>query len=514
MRAGVVWLAARLLLVLDVAVAASWQFPVPNLQEQFKAYNPNYAEELANFTGALTVAYEKFAAIEAQHPSASTTCLIQRFTEAKMQVVSTANFRLGWTIMDEIEQQLATPPETWPVGDSQSPVDGGWGRCYHSFDWRLEATEGAVAALAEQGRLPAIPVTLLDQVNSPSLLLERLRSLVNVDILTSGVDTVVAANQVNSNLCRMIYRQQPSNYPWHPDLFRTLANYTLHEWRNRTSGYWGPTYAMADGRRLQVPDLSTTFHNTKYYAAFGIDVGLWNELAQTTVNLVLVPFPWGQYTREGLPFNHNLYDTAQLFMQAWPAASPTVRAAMSAQSKRFLNFSLTMVEASGDGSFPMTHYDESAQTAMYFGVGTLQLFGFFDAKACFWSQEDPSACLVGRSYEQRRVLYDQMAASAFRKLADSHGEGSDYIDALGKMGIVVPMPMRSGYNGSTNDTSPRPPSLAQPPNFEVGVAVGFGIACAAFALISGLLCACGRCQRKPRPGPRDPPAGSVQLRDP
>ena len=61
---------------------------------------------------------------------------------------------------------------------------------------------------------------------------------------------------------------------------------------------------MADGSCLEVPDLSTTFHITKYYSKFGVDVGLWDQLAQTTVDLIDVPFPWGQYTAEGTPWNH------------------------------------------------------------------------------------------------------------------------------------------------------------------------------------------------------------------
>ena len=200
-------------------------------------------------------------------------------------------------------------------------------------------------------------------------------------------------------------------------------------------------------------------------------------------------------------------------MQAWPGASQTVRTAMAAQSHRFLNFSLSMVEATGDGLFPQTHYDTSAETAQYFGIGTLELFGFFDAKACFWSKEDPSACLVGRSYKQRRVLYDQMAASAFRKLADNHGEGSDYIGALGKMGIIVPLPMRSDFNGPTNastPSSPPPPPIGPPlwrpmTAFEIGVAVGVGVTCATIGLIAVLMRSCSR-RCKPAKAP-----GSVQL---
>ena len=444
--------------------SAAPRFPVPDLQQQYEAFNPNYAAEKANLTAALKDAYTSFEMIVAAHPGVVTTCMIQRLTQAKLQIIQTANFSLGWTIMAEIDQQLTTPPQSWP-DDGQSPVDGGWGNCFHGFNWRLEATQGAVAALAEQGRVPAIPVTMLDQVNNPSLLLECLRSNILSDVLRTGTNTYIAANQINSNLVRMIHRRRPTNYAWHPDLFSTLSNFTFNEWRNTTSGYWGPSYAMADGAVLQVPDLSTTFHTVKYYTEFGIDVGMWAELAQTTVDLWDVPFPWGQNAGPapspgvGVPFVHNMFDVATLFGLAWPGASFSARAAMAAQSQVLLNFTLALI--GDDGVFPTTPYSESSATEQYFGSGTLRLFGFFSSSACFWSSEaPPGACMAGYTYESRRVLYDKMASSMFGALAAKKGAGGEYYSALEGLGLVVPLDMRSAFNGSA---APIPPLLPRTP---------------------------------------------------
>jgi hypothetical protein len=192
-------------------------------------------------------------------------------------------------------------------------------------------------------------------------LLSWFRSLININIIERGSNTVIAANDGNSNLLRLIHKQLPTTYTWHPELFRSLKNFTLYEWRNSTSGMWGPSYSMPDGSMLQVPDLSTTFHIAKYYNEFGFDVGLWPELGQSTVDLVGVPFPWGQFTREGTPFNHNLYDTATLFALAWPASSAASRAAIAAQSRSWLNYTLSILQ--GDGSWPKTVYDDTEETA-------------------------------------------------------------------------------------------------------------------------------------------------------
>lgn len=473
------------------------QFPVPDISQQFKAFNPNYEVEKANFTAALEASYYAFETIVATHPGTVTTCMIQRLTQAKLQLLQTANFSLGWIIMAEIKEQLATPPESWP-DDGQSPVDGGWGLCYHGFNWRLEVTQGAVAALAEQGRVPAIPVTMLDQVNSPTALLECLRSNILSDVPRTGTNTYIAANQINSNLVRMIHRGRPANYAWHPALFSTLKDFTFNEWRNQTSGYWGPSYAMADGNVLQVPDLSTTFHIVKYYTEFGIDMGMWTELAQTTVDLWDVPFPWGQNAGPapspgvGVPFVHNMYDVATLFGLAWPGASHSARAAMAAQSQLLLNFTLSLID--DDGVFPTTPYSESVATEQYFGAGTLVKFGFFSAAACFWAAEAaPGACMSGYTYESRRVLYDRMAGAMLGALAANRGKGGDYYDALEGLGLVMPLEMRSGFNGSSTP-SPSPPPAPPSPSSLSPVAVaarlegvfffsGFAIACAIMLLV-------------------------------
>ena len=414
-------------------------FPVPDLLAQFTAFNANYTAELADLTSSLKAAYATFGALAQQHPSAITTCAVQRFTECKLQLATTANFSLGWTILREIQLLLAAPPDTWP-DDGQSPVDGGWGTCYHAFHWRLEASYDAIADLADQGLAPALPVTLFDRVNSPAALLAWLRAQTHVDIARTGTNTVVAANDGNADLLRLIHKQLPATYAWHPGLWDALTNFTLHEWRDGASGAWGPTYAMpGGGPSLTVPDLSTTFHIAKYYSEYGISVGGWDELAATVVGLVGVPFPWGQLLPGGSPWNHNLYDTATLFALAWPTASPAARAAMAAQSATWLNFTLSTLQE--DGAWPRSEYDETAETAQYYGASALARFGFFNESACFW-QPTPSSCHLGRSRKARSTIYDTVAASMLGKLAASHGKGSYYTSALDAIGLTIPLELR------------------------------------------------------------------------
>ena len=47
-------------------------------------------------------------------------------------------------------------------------------------------------------------------------LLAWLRAQTNVDILRTGSNTVIAANDGNSNLLRLIHKQWPKTYTWHP----------------------------------------------------------------------------------------------------------------------------------------------------------------------------------------------------------------------------------------------------------------------------------------------------------
>jgi hypothetical protein len=428
-------LAVVLLLAAATASAAPppARFPVPDVKKQFIAFNANYTAEAAALTAARRAAFARFEALAAAHPSAETACALQRLTECKLQIVTAANFSLGWTIMGEIDLLLAAPPSAWP-GDRQSPVDGGWGTCYHGFYLRVEATYDAILALAGHGLAPPLPVTFFDPINSAPALLACLRALTNIDIARSGRDTVIAANTVNSNVLRLLHKQLPTTYKWQPGLGAALRNFTFAEWRGAASGAWGPTYAVAGGGSLCVPDLSTTFHITKYYTEYGVDVGRWPALAQTTVDLVGVPFPWGQFTREGIPFNHNLYDTATLFRHAWPAA-PAVRPAMAAQAAEWLNFTLATLGA--DGAWARTAYDDSYETAQYFGTGVLQQLGFFNT-TCFWAAANATRCHGGRSGKARSTAYDSIAANLFGKLAASHGKGGDYTSALAKLGLDIP----------------------------------------------------------------------------
>ena len=478
-------------LVLALQVVHAQRFPVPDLVQDFTSFNPNYLAELANLTTALTAAFTTFEVLAATHPNAHTSCITNRMNECELQIVQTANFTLGWIIMQEVQAQLATPPETWPADDAQSPVDGGWGQCYHGLYLRIEATYDAIMNLMDQGLTPAIPVTLFDQLNSPQQLLDHLRDLVDVDIAETGANTVIAANTINSNILRLVHKQLPSNYVWHTGLWDALYDYTFQEWRDPASGAWGPWYVRPNGSKYSVPDLSTTFHIAKYYGQdFGYSLGLLSELGNTVVDLVEVPFPWGQLTAQGIPFTHNLYDTAQLFMQSWPAATPSVRAAMAAQSYRWLNFTMSILDEE-DGGWPKTAYDDTYETAQYFGVGTLSLFGFFNASACFWSEyaESADACRLGRSYEERRVIYDKLAHNMFKKLANNGGSGSDYYDTLEKLGLVIPLSMRSDFNGSAPPMLPPSPPVRPPfaaSDFGAGVGVGIVVACGVIGFAAAL----------------------------
>jgi hypothetical protein len=110
-------LKAQLVKVVDPKAA----FAVPDLKAQFTAFNSNYTAELDDLTDSLRKAYAAFIELVQKCPRANTTCAIQRFTECKLQIATTANFSLGWTILEEIQMLLRSPAADWP-DDGQSPV--------------------------------------------------------------------------------------------------------------------------------------------------------------------------------------------------------------------------------------------------------------------------------------------------------------------------------------------------------------------------------------------------------
>jgi hypothetical protein len=80
--------------------------------------------------------------------------------------------------------------------------------------------------------------------------------------------------------------------------------------------------------------------------------------------------------------------------------------------------------------------------SQYFGACTLQMFGFFNSSACFWSEDSPAECRLGRSHKAQSVVYDSIAANMFGKLAAQYGKGSYYISALQTLGLYIPLQLR------------------------------------------------------------------------
>jgi hypothetical protein len=256
---------------------------------------------------------------------------------------------------------------------------------------------------------------------------------------------------------RLILKGWPTNYVWTNGMKETLINYLLQVLRgecfpirgvcrlfswtsvDNTTGCWGSTYILSEdnGSIITVPDLSTTFHIATYLSNANVNMsGHWNELAAIVLQMQdSIPYPFGSITPPNLGqplWNHNAYDIASLFSIVWPYVNESLRDSMASQLSKFINTTLGMLQPGG--SWPLTIYDDSPETAEYFGVALLAVSGYFEpATKCFWSANDTAFCRP--SLPDPLVVTDQIASYIFHQLAKQGGAGTYYHSALQMMGL-------------------------------------------------------------------------------
>ena len=326
----------------------------------------------------------------------------------------------------------------WPSGKQQDPRTGGWATlCVESYWLQLEYTFNEVQALSEKGQSPRYSLALfLERFSQPSSMLAYLKSLRRSRLSVTGTDNTLAQNIVLSNLVRLVLRRWPLNYSWNAGIRPALVQY-LQNSLDPTQSAWGQLYELQNDTVVFVPDLSTNFHLVKYLSAANVTFGPffnWNSFASTLANLGSGPFPWGVRVLGGAYWNHNNYDLVTLFANIWPhvdGASARNQLAITIES--FTSFALSSLRP--DGSWPVLPFDESQETAEYFGVSMLAVCGYFNVSECFWSS---NTTLCQHSSHVGSVMQVSQLISAFICI-QSPASGSYYASALKAMGASCDM---------------------------------------------------------------------------
>jgi hypothetical protein len=359
------------------ALAASFPAPPANdvehnarRQQEFAKFNPRYAELKAVRVIRLRELAAEVARLEAARQS--TACSHQILWELKLQINFTADFNAIDARLRDLESTLAHPERERNV-ETQNLEDGSWGRCFESWPLKL------MASYEHRSDAGALPFRFLDRVNSPEKLAEYLTSIATSDIARTGVDHLYDLNESLSDLMRLILRDQPAGYAWHPRLKETMMDLLLNRFRNPETGWWGERY-VRDGAVRFVDDLSMTFHTVSYLEGKLPDMA---KVIDTALALKEINFPAG-WLYEGAFWNHNNMDVAVLFRYGWPHADSRQRQAMKTELEKMLHWCLAE-SLQPDGSFRPILADASLEEANYFGATFLARIGYFDAGRRFWT---------------------------------------------------------------------------------------------------------------------------------
>ena len=210
--------------------------------QEFTAFDPHYneakAERLAKarILGGQVIGREK--------SGQNTQLSHQILSEIIWLASSTADFaRLDQRLAD-LHTSLACP-EHEAEAQEQNPEDGSWGKGYTEWFFKLVGSYGNLDKSSKSR------FKLLDRINSPEKLAAYFMTVSVSDIARTGVDHEREFNESMSYLMRMILREKPKGFPYHPELKATLMDLILNRLRNVETGFWGERYVHDDRVELR-----------------------------------------------------------------------------------------------------------------------------------------------------------------------------------------------------------------------------------------------------------------------
>jgi hypothetical protein len=369
------------------------------------AFDPHYLKSLFSRAAVAQALANQVRANEAR--GRKTSCSHQILNETLWMLGHTASFAKIDGRLRDLKASIADPGHE-SVADAQDPEDGSWGRCYTEWSFKLDASLDHL--LLDPDKTPPRPMRLLDQVNSPEKLTAFLTALSVSDIPRTGIDSRREFNETLGNLVRLILRDRPPGYAWHPQLKQTLLDLVLHKFRNPDTGWWGERY-VRNGRAEFVDDMSATYHVVAYLKGEVPDLDV---MVNTLLAVRNEAYPVGWLDHGGYANHHNM-DIVSLLRFGWPYLKPEQKQLASAEIGKMLRWCLRE-SLQADGSFQQQPGDDSIEELTYFGVEFLARVGYFDRSRRFWTAEEFPEADAAR---QRIVGF-------IEKHIDTGGAGGEY----------------------------------------------------------------------------------------
>jgi hypothetical protein len=399
-------------------IARASELRFVDVRSDFARFDPRYATERDALAGQASALQDRLFSLErAGEPM---VCAHQLLSEVRWRLGSTADWPTIRSQLDRLAR-LAANPETDRLPDTQSPIDGSWGRCLTAWFFRLDASYNRIADPAEAGKAPLHPPHFLDRVNHPDRLQEYLLGVAASDIAHAGIDHRRELNIGLADLMRLILRDRPANYHWDPRLKPKLMSLILGPLRDPATGFWGETYRRGNAT-IRVQDVGVTFHVIRYLRG---DVPDWPKVIDTLLAIKRLPYPQG-WMRGDSFLAHDLYDVAALFHLGWAHATEPQRAAIRVEIAAMLDWCLSRT-VRPDGSIVVMAGDDSVEAATYFAISFLHEIGYFDPAKRFWTT---------RQFPGAPALATRLRSRIGAALASgAGGEGGGYYrSALDKLG--------------------------------------------------------------------------------
>ena len=406
---------AVLVLGHNTGAAAETTVPASDLQDEasriheFVTFNPNYLQErtprIARARSLGKVVREREAA------GRPTLACNQILNEVSWLIDSTADFKRIDQRLNDLDDTLAHP-EREADAAKQDPRDGSWAR--YTTEWFLKVDLSFDHLIDKQvpGQDIVAPL-MLDRINSPQKLSDYFMSVAVSDITHQGVDHRRELNESLANLSRLIFKDKPGGYHYHPALKQSMRDLILAKLRNPATGCWGEQY-VRDGNVQFVDDLSVTFHMVSYMHGEVPDLPKILDFVLAARDL---EYPVG-WLKDGKFTNHNNMDVVTLFQYGWPQANTQQRRAIAAELQKMLDWCLQK-SLQPDGAFKPT--TESLEEEQYFGVSFLSRCGYFDKSNRFWTDQ---------TFPESETVRQRLIAEIKSRMARGRSGFGWYEDAL------------------------------------------------------------------------------------
>lgn len=409
LRVKFLGLAIGLGVFLQCSAYASHEHLYSQIRKDFVLRVPNYKKLRKENKKQLKTLKKRLA--ELGRSGVKNDCAQQKYIEAKWLNSYTDKLGKAAKKISEAEKEIENRKSTI---DFQSKEDGSWGQCFDEWFLKLDASSDQINDLAGKKEVPKYPTRFLDQVNSPEKLNSYLNSILISDVKKNGRIHRKEQNYSVSALMRLILRERPKSYKYHPKLKETLLNFLDSRWQNPETGYWGAWYRIKN-KIVKTDDLSMTFHFVSYRKG---KVKYLDKIAAATFSNRKKPYPTG-LMESGEYTTHHLYDAARLWRLGWRRLDDKIKAEISKEISKMLDWCLKTV-LQPDGSFKISPADDSLSDAFYFGVSFLDEVGYFNEKKRFWTSRKFAHAKKDYSRILKKIrslpIKDSMIKSALEKL--------------------------------------------------------------------------------------------------